>query len=326
MSDILIVMGPASDPVSKGNLAAVSFGKLAAEKSGGSLDLLILGQITEENQRKASYLGAHKVWVLNHPDLEPYTAEAYAGAVVAFLKNHRYRLIGAVTSSSTREYFPRVAALLNIPMASDVVALEALEPERAVCTRSVFVGHLLADVELTGPILLATCRGSEFQIPELLETACPVERVEISGSLGHERKRFMTLSRAKSERPELTEAEIVVSAGRGTRGPDQGLPLVEELADTLGAAVGATRAVVDAGWLPNEFQVGQTGKIVAPKLYVAVGLSGAIQHVSGMRGSKTIVAINKDPEAIIFDIADYALVMDLFEAVPQLIRAIKGHL
>ena len=293
-----------------------------AEKGGGALDILILGPTSEECESVLAHLGVRCVYVLNHADLESYTAEAYAAAVVAFLKSHRYRVIGAVTSSSTREYFPRIAAILDVPMASDVLALESLEVERAVFTRAVFVGNLLAAVDLSGPLSLATCRASEFQTPQPVDHPSPVKRVTVGEALSHERKRFVAVSQAKSERPELTEAEVVVSAGRGIGGPDRGLPLIEALADILGAAIGATRSVVDAGWMPNEFQVGQTGKIVAPKLYVAVGLSGTIQHVSGMRSSKTIVAINKDPDAPIFDLADYGLVMDLFQAVPEIIESI----
>jgi len=322
MPDVLIVIGAVAGPVSKGDLAAVGFGEMLAEKSGGAVDILMLGPTTEDGESVVAHLGVRNIYVLGHADLESYTAEAYATAVVAFLKDHRYRVIGAVNSSSAREYLPRIAAMLDVPMASDVLALETLEPERVVFTHAVFVGNLLAAVELRGPLCLATCRATAFQAAERVDQLTPVVRVTVSEALGHERKRFVAVSRSKSERPELTEADIVVSAGRGTKGPDQGLPLVEQLADSLGAAVGATRAVVDAGWMPNEFQVGQTGKIVAPKLYLAIGLSGAIQHVSGMRSSQTIVAINKDPEAPIFDVADYGLVMDLFLAVPELIKAI----
>ena len=325
MSDILIVMGPMPGPVRKSDLAAVGLGKVAAGKSDGALDLLILGPTTEQSMSEVSRLGARCVYLVDHPDLEPYTAEAWAKAATAFLEERRYRLVGGVTSSYTRDYFPRIAAMLDAPMATDILALELLEPEQAVFTRSVFVGNLLAKVVVTGPTVLATCRATEFPVPAPSESSSPVDRIQADGRLGHERKRFTALSQTESQRPDLGEAEIVVSAGSGTNGPEQGLPLVEELADILGAALGATRTVVDAGWMPNELQVGQTGRIVAPKLYIAVGLSGAIQHISGMRGSKTIVAINKDPEAPIFDIADYALVMDLFEAVPRLSKAIRDQ-
>ncbi len=323
MSDVLVVVGPLGGAVRKSDLAAVGFGVSLAEKSGGALDALVLGPTIEGGQSVLAHLGARSLYVLNHPDLEAYTAEAYARAVVAFMKEHGYRAIGAVSSSSAREFFPRLAAMLDVPMASDVLALEDVEPDSVVFTRGAFVGNLLAAVELKGPLFLATCRASEFQAPERVEKASPILPITVSESLGHERKRFVALSRSKSERPELTEADIVVSAGRGTKGPGEGLPLVEELADSMGAAMGATRAVVDAGWMPNEYQVGQTGKNVAPQLYLAVGLSGAIQHVSGMRSSKTIVAINKDPDAPIFEVANLGVVADLFEIVPALTKAVE---
>lgn len=323
--DVLIIMGPVLGPIRSADLAGVGFGNAAAEKSGGALDVLMLGPTTEDNRKTASHLGARKVYMLEHADLEAYTAEAFAAAAVAFLRDRPYRLIGSVTSSSTREYFPRISAMLDVPMASDVLAVDKLEPETALFTRAVFVGNLLAAVELGGPQSLVTCRASEFQAPQYLDHPSQVERVAVGDSLRHERKRFVALSQTESGRPELTEAEIVVSVGRGAKGPDEGIPLAEALADALGAAMGATRAVVDAGWMPNELQVGQTGKIVAPELYVAVGLSGAIQHISGMRSSKTIVAINKDRDAPIFDVADYGLVTDLFQAVPELTKAIRAR-
>lgn len=321
--DVLIIVESVLGPIRSADLVAVGFGKLAAQQSGGALDVLMLGPTSEDDRKAVSHLGARNVYVLEHADLESYTAEAFSAAAVAFLKDHPYRIIGSVTSSSTREYFPRISAMLDVPMASDVLAIERLEPERALFTRAVFVGNLLAAVELSGPQSLVTCRASEFQAPPSLDQLSPVEQVAVGDSLRHERKRFVALSQTESGRPELTEAEIIVSVGRGAKGPDEGIPLVAALADTLGAAMGATRAVVDAGWMPNELQVGQTGKIVAPTLYVAVGLSGAIQHISGMRSSKTIVAINKDQDAPIFDIADYGLVMDLFQAVPELTKAIE---
>ncbi len=329
-SDILIVIGPASSPVKKGDLAALGLGKAASEKTGGAFDALVLGPHAAEAAAEVAPHGARTVFTLDHPDLATYTAEAYARAAHAFLDGRTYRLIAAATSSSTREYLPRLAVRLDAPMASDVLALDDIALDdvaagdgTATFTRAVFVGNLLSTVELSGALAIATCRASEFDPPET-GAASPVEAVALSdASLAHPRKKFVSTSQAKTERPELTEAEVVVTAGRGTKGPDKGIPLAEELADLLGAALGSTRAVVDAGWLPNEFQVGQTGKIIAPKLYIAIGVSGAIQHLAGMRNSKTIVAINKDPEAPIFEVADFGLVADLFEAVPELIAKVR---
>ena len=192
-------------------------------------------------------------------------------------------------------------------------------------TRAVFVGNLLCTESLSGPGVLVTCRPSEFE-PVAADAGAPasaVEAAELSGGFASEGKRFVSLEQAASERPDLKEADIIVSVGRGTKGPDEGIPLAEELADALGAALGGTRAVVDAGWLPNEFQVGQTVKIVAPKLYIAIGLSGAIQHLAGMRNAKNIVAINKDDDAPIFDVADLGLVADLFQAVPEFTATVR---
>ncbi|MBX7165403.1 MAG: electron transfer flavoprotein subunit alpha/FixB family protein [Pirellulales bacterium] len=182
---------------------------------------------------------------------------------------------------------------------------------------------MLAEVELTAPVAVATCRASAFEACG--EGGAPAEIADapLPERLAHPRKRFAGVHKTELTRPELTEADIVVSGGRGTKGAE-GFKLLEELADLLGAAVGASRAVVDAGWMPNDFQVGQTGKVIAPKLYLCAGLSGAIQHLAGMRNSKTIVAINKDAGAPIFEVADYGLVADLFDAVPRLTAAIRA--
>lgn len=322
-AEVLIVVGPASSPVKRGDLAALGFGKSLADATGGAFDLVAIGSEAPQAAAELVRYGARTVFSVSHADVAEYTAEAYAVALSGFLSGRTYRMVGAATSSSTREFVPRVAARLDAPMASDVLALETVTDDTARFTRAVFVGNLLASIELSGSLSFATCRASAFDPPEEQANASPVEEVSLDGPLAHERKKFVALRQEQSERPDLSEADIVVTAGRGTKGPEEGIPIVEELADVLGAALGSTRAVVDAGWLPNEFQVGQTGKIVAPKLYIAIGVSGAIQHIAGMRNSKTIVAINKDPDAPIFEVADYGVVADLFEAVPQLIAAVK---
>ena len=325
MADTLIIIQATGNELSKSDLSAAGFGREAAVASGGAFDILLLGSSAAALSAEAAGLGAGTVFTMSSSELEVYTAEAFSAAVAAFLSGHPYRLAAAATSSATKEYFPRLAALLDAPMASDVLKVESVDPQKVVLTRAVFVGNLLATVELEAPQVLVTCRSSEFAPQGQGGDAATVEAVEAPAGLASPGKAFVGLEAASSDRPDLKEADIIVSVGRGTRGPDEGIPLCERLADVLGAALGATRAVVDAGWLANEFQIGQTGKIVAPEVYVAIGLSGSIQHLAGMRNSKTIVAINKDPEAPIFEVADLGLVADLFDAVPELTAALESR-
>ena len=323
LPDVLIVIGPADASVRKADIAALGFGKQAAEKLGGALDILLLGPAAAEAAPSIARFGARRIFTADHQDLKAYTGEAYAAALAEFVKDKPYRLVGGSASTTTRDYFPRVAAKLDVPMASDVLSIDELPADKALFTRAVFVGNLLASVELTAPSAIVSCRATEFDPPPEADTESPVEAVTLNGSFALAGKSFIALHEQKSDRPDLTEADVVVSGGRGTKGAD-GFKHIEELADLLNAAVGATRAAVDAGWMPNDLQVGQTGKVVAPKLYFAIAVSGAIQHLAGMRNSKAIVAINKDAEAPIFEIADIGLVADMFEAVPQLTAAIKA--
>ena len=325
MADTLIIIQATGNELSKSDLSAAGFGREAAVASGGAFDILLLGSSAAALSAEAAGLGAGTVFTMSSSELEVYTAEAFSAAVATFLSGHPYRLAAAATSSATKEYFPRLAALLDVPMASDVLKVESVDPQKVVLTRAVFVGNLLATVELEAPQALVTCRSSEFAPQGQGGEASTVEAVEAPAGLESPGKAFVGMEAANSDRPDLKEADIIVSVGRGTRGPDEGIPLCERLADVLGAALGATRAVVDAGWLANEFQIGQTGKIVAPEVYVAIGLSGSIQHLAGMRNSKTIVAINKDPEAPIFEVADLGLVADLFDAVPELTAALESR-
>lgn len=322
MKDTLIVIQAPTPELGKSELSSVGFGLELASAAGGQLDILLLGPGAQARADSAAALGARQVFTMMGADLEVYTAEAYAAATASFLDGRSYRCIGAATNSASREYFPRLAAVLDAPMASDVLEVGGVDPDRAVFTRAVFVGNLLATVELEAPMVLVTCRASEFSPPPPAE-AVPVEALDAPGGISHPGKAFVGIEAATSDRPDLKEADIIVSVGRGTRGPEEGIPLCESLADVLDAALGATRAVVDAGWMANEFQIGQTGKIVAPEVYIAIGLSGSIQHLAGMRNSRTIVAINKDPEAPIFEVADLGLVADLFDAVPELTAALE---
>ncbi len=323
--DALAILGPCSPESDaaprKSDRAALGFAQDFVSQTEGEFDVLSIGPHAGSWLDAVRRFGARKVYVADHHDLQPYTAEGYEAAAAQHIAAHTYRCVVAATTSPAREFLPRLAARLDAPMATDVVALGETTPEAVRLTRAVFVGNLLATVEMRGPNGVVTCRPSEFTGSETSEMS-PHASVELNSPLVHARKSNVVLEAACSTRPDLKEAEVVVSIGRGAKG-DEGVALAGELADCLGGALGATRAVVDAGWLPNELQVGQTGKIVAPDVYIAIGLSGSIQHLAGMRNSKFIVAINKDPDAPIFGVADIGLVADLFQAVPELTRQLR---
>jgi electron transfer flavoprotein alpha subunit len=225
----------------------------------------------------------------------------------------------ATATAVGKDALPRVAARLGAGMASDVLAFLGDGPN-VTFRRPMWAGAVLAEVAISTPVKVLTVRGTEFGVPEKAATAAPVAAFPVQIDAGAIKTKFVEFKQVKSARPELTEAKIIVSGGRGTKGD---FKPVEALADSLGAAVGASRAACDAGWVPNDWQVGQTGKTVAPQLYIAAGISGAIQHLAGMKNSKVIVAINKDAEAPIFQVADYGLVGDLFKVLPELQAALK---
>lgn len=322
MGDSLAVVFVSGPRLTRNDLAAIGFARLVAGAAGGKCDVLLLGPEAGAAASAAASLDVRQVLVADHPDLAAGTGEARARAI-AEVAGARYRLIAATSATVSRDCLPRVAARLRAPMVSDAIEFRGATAEALQFTKPTFSGNLLAEVEATGPLAVVTCRGSAFEAAPAGAAPAPVEKAALPERLVHAGKRFVELNKTPLARPELTEADTIVSGGRGTRGAE-GFKLLEELADLLGAAVGASRAVVDSGWMPNDFQVGQTGKVVAPKLYLCAGLSGAIQHLAGMRNSKTIVAINKDPQAPIFEVADYGLVADLFDAVPRLTAAIKA--
>lgn len=292
-------------------LAARTLNTLAAASAiGGEIHLLVAGhQCDSVAQQASSVDGITKVLLAQNPALEHQLAENVS-LLVAELGKH-YSHILASTSTDARNMMPRVAAILDVDQVSDIIRVECDD----TFVRPVYAGNAIATVQSSAPIKVITVRSTGFDPIAGEGGNAPVETVTSIHDAGV--SCFVSAELARSDRPDLTAAEIVVSGGRGM-GNGENFAMLYQVADKLGAAVGASRAAVDAGYVANDLQVGQTGKIVAPDLYMAVGISGAIQHLAGMKDSKIIVAINKDEEAPIFQIADYGLVADLFDALPEL--------
>ena len=322
MSDALVIAELSEDgKLKKSTLSAITFAKGALPALGGSFSILVLGATATTAAAELVGYGAAKVLVVNDASLAHYTAEQFTATVAAVGKS--FGLIVATATSFGKDLLPRVAARLDAAYAGDCAGISA-EGGKLVYKRPMFAGNAFGYCTLGTPIQVATARQSEFDAAAAAPGggASPVENVAkaapAAAAAGVE---FVSLEAVKSERPELGDARVIVSGGRALK--EKFNEVLEPLADALGAALGASRAAVDAGYAPGDFQVGQTGKIVAPQLYFAVGISGAIQHIAGMKGSKVIVAINKDPEAPIFQLADYGLVADLFTAVPALVTELK---
>jgi electron transfer flavoprotein alpha subunit len=287
----------------------------AAEKFGGEVDILVAGETCRGVAEAAAKLaGVRKVLLAEAPQLKERLAEETANLIVPLMQTYDVLLAPATTMG--KNVAPRVAALLDVAQISDII--EVKSPDTFV--RPVYAGNALETVKTGDKKIVATVRTTAFASAgeggaASIETITPPAPLGLSS--------FEKSEISVSERPELTAARIVVSGGRGMQSGENFKTLIEPLADRLGAAVGASRAAVDAGYMPNDHQVGQTGKVVAPELYIAVGISGAIQHLAGMKDSKVIVAINKDAEAPIFQVADYGLVGDLFTVLPELDAELK---
>lgn len=287
----------------------------AARAFGGDVDILVAGEGCKSVAEEAAKLeGVRKVLLADAPQLAHRLAEETAATIVPLMKDYAVLLAPATTMG--KNVLPRVAALLDVGQISDII--EVKSPDTFV--RPIYAGNALETVQTSDKTVVGTVRTTAFAATgeggsAQIETVTPADAVGLSS--------FAGADITESERPELTSARIVISGGRGMASGDNFKKLIEPIADRLGAAVGASRAAVDSGYMPNDYQVGQTGKVVAPELYIAVGISGAIQHLAGMKDSKVIVAINKDAEAPIFQVADYGLVGDLFNVLPELDAELK---
>jgi electron transfer flavoprotein alpha subunit len=313
MGNVLIVVEQADGQPRTASLPAVSFGKKMAEVAGGKLHLLVIGAGVQPAAQAAAKLGAAEVLVADDPHLQHPLAETWAEVIAKAAKACGAQVVGATATAVGKDVLPRVAALLDCGMVSDVTAIVA--PNRFV--RPMMAGNVIAQVEVKTQTVVVSVRQTEFPPAQPAGGDAPVKKLDV-GSTDPRRAEFVSLSAAKSDRPELTEAKVVVSGGRGMR-EGKNFEEVAKIADLLGGAMGASRAACDAGMVPNDLQVGQTGKVVAPQLYIAIAISGAIQHLAGMKSSKTIVAINKDPEAPIFQVADYGWVTTWEKAIPELL-------
>ncbi len=288
----------------------------AAQKIGGDVHVLVAGhECAGAAKAAAQVAGVAKVLHADAKQLDDEIAENVAALMVGLAKNYSHLL--APATSNGKNVMPRVAALLDVQQVSDIISVES--PDTFV--RPIYAGNALATVKSKDKIKVITVRTTGFDAVADSGGSAPVEKVEAPADSGL--SSFVGREVSKSERPELTSAKVIVSGGRGMANGENFKKVLEPLADQLGAAMGASRAAVDAGFVPNDWQVGQTGKIVAPDLYVAVGISGAIQHLAGMKDSRVIVAINKDEEAPIFSVADYDIVGDLFQVVPQILEELK---
>ncbi len=290
----------------------------AAAKLGGDVVVLVAGSgAAGAVEAAAKVAGVSKVLSADAAAFADLGAENLAAQVLAVVKASGGAISHVLAPATTfgKNVLPRVAALLDVAQISEIVAIESAD----TFVRPIYAGNALATVKSADPVKVITVRTTAFEAAGE-GGAAAVEQVAATGDLGL--SKLVGRELTKSARPELGAAKIIVSGGRGMGSGENYKQVLEPLADKIGAALGASRAAVDAGYVPNDYQVGQTGKIVAPQLYIAVGISGAIQHLAGMKDSKVIVAINKDPEAPIFQVADYGLVADLFEAVPQLTAAV----
>jgi len=297
------------------SIKPVTLNVLAAAKAiGGDIDVLVAGSgcgAAAEAAAKAE--GVTKVLVADNAAYAHSLAENLSLLVADLGKGYSHIITSAGTTG--KDFLPRVAALLDVAQISDIIRVESAD----TFVRPIYAGNAIATVQSSDSIKVITVRGTGFDPVSAEGGSAPVEAIDNVQDAGI--SSFVGEEMAKSDRPELTAAKIIISGGRGMQNGEN-FKILESVADKLGAGMGASRAAVDAGFVPNDMQVGQTGKIVAPDLYIAVGISGAIQHLAGMSGSKVIVAINKDEDAPIFSVADYGLVADLFEAVPELDAAL----
>jgi electron transfer flavoprotein alpha subunit len=320
MGTTLVLAETFGGKLRKSNLNAISFAKTLAGKTGGDFAIALVGSGIAGLAGDLAGYGAKAVYVLDNPAFANYLAAPWAKAIAGVADQAGATGVAATSTTFTRDLLPRIAARLGAGMVSEVLGVVG-DGAGVKFTRPMWAGNVVATVEVKTPKAVFGVRGTEFEAAQPTGGASPVQAVTLAAD-DNGKQRYVKFDAIVSARPDLGEASVVVAGGRGLK-DKAGFAILDPLADLLKAAIGGTRAVVDAGIAPNDLQIGQTGKVIAPSLYIGVALSGAIQHLAGMKNSKTIVAINKDSEAPIFSVADYGLVADAFKAVPELVDEIK---
>lgn len=319
MPNVLVFCEQKDGQLKKTARECLSAGRKLAGSIGGEVVAAALGANAAGFAEAVGTYGATKLLVVTNGDLDSYQTETYASALEAIVKTEQPAVLLLSAGAAGRDLAPRIAARLDVGVASDVTELEWADGKlRAV--RSIYSGKILGTVEVEGQPAVATCRPNAFAVEETGGSAAEV--TEVAWEAVDPKARLQGVETPEAGELSIAEADIIVSGGRGLKEAEN-FSYIRDLADALGAAVGASRATVDAGWIDHQHQVGQTGRVVSPNLYVACGISGAIQHLAGMRSSKHIVAINKDKEAPIFKVADLGVVGDLFEILPKLTEEVK---
>lgn len=309
--------------IRKVSLELLSEGRKAADELGVNLGAVILGEGVQGLAEQVASYGANEIYIGDAPELANYTTGAYTSVLASLIREREPQAFLLGNTAIGKDLAPRLAQRLGVGLASDCTGMETDSQQILKFKRPIYAGKAFAHVGSIVQPIMATIRPNTFPLAQP-NSANQAEVIPVKVEVGPEDLRIIVkdLILAASERPELTDANIIISGGRGMKGPEN-FAMLEECADVIGAAVGASRAAVDSGWREHKFQVGQTGKTVSPTLYIACGISGAIQHLAGMGSSKFIVAINKDPEANIFNVADYGIVADLFDVVPVLTEEFK---
>jgi electron transfer flavoprotein alpha subunit len=319
-NNVLIVAEQRDGVLKKVAFEMLGAGAGLAQALGGSVEAVLLGSGVGDLANTLAQYGVARVYVADDPSLEPYSAEGYSNTLAALMGQVDPAIVLIGATAMGKDMAPRLAARLGVGLATECTALE-IDDGRLLATRPIFAGKALAEVTLSGDPQIATVRPNVLAAPEPDESkTAAVEPV--AAAVGNVRAKVVDILGAGEGEIDVAEANIIVSGGRGVGGPE-GFAPVRSLAKTLHGAVGASRAAVDAGWIDHSHQVGQTGKTVTPNLYIACGISGAIQHLAGMKTSKVIVAVNKDPEAPIFKLANYGIVGDLFQVVPAMEKEFK---